>query len=131
MIDKFKINLSIIAALLTIIGYSVNDTIVIFDRIREVRGKRIELTREMINVSVSQTLGRTTLTSLTVFMVVIILYLFGGESIHGFAFAMCVGVFTGSYSTIYVASPILLWLVNKMGLNSALHEQQAVTQSKA
>ena len=131
MIDKFKINLSIIAALLTIIGYSVNDTIVIFDRIREVRGKRIELTREMINVSVSQTLGRTILTSLTVFMVVIILYLFGGESIHGFAFAMCVGVFTGSYSTIYVASPILLWLVNKMGLNSALHEQQAVTQSKA
>jgi SecD/SecF fusion protein len=110
-IDQFKINLPIVAAFLTIIGYSVNDTIVIFDRIREIRGKDPKLTRKMVNDSTNQTLSRTLLTSFTVLLVVVVLYLFGGPAIHGFAFALIVGVATGTYSSVYVASPILLWLI--------------------
>jgi SecD/SecF fusion protein len=113
MIEPFKINLPIVAAFLTIIGFSANDTIVIFDRIREVRGKNPDLTRQMINDSVNQTLSRTLLTSLTVLLVVVVLYLFGGEAVHGFAFALIVGVATGTYSSVYVAAPILLWLIGK------------------
>ncbi len=114
---EFKISLEIVAAVLTVIGYSINDTIVVFDRIREVRGKRAEITAEMIDDSISQTLSRTILTSFTTFIVVFILYCFGGESIHGFAFAMCVGVLVGTYSSIFIASPCLLWLMNTVGLN--------------
>ena len=114
---KFKISLEIVAALLTVIGYSLNDTIVVFDRIREVRGKRTEITAEMINSSISQTLSRTILTSVTTFIVVSILYFFGGEAIHGFAFALVIGVIVGTYSSIFVASPALLWLMNTVGLN--------------
>ncbi|MBL6706008.1 MAG: protein translocase subunit SecD [Planctomycetaceae bacterium] len=109
----FKINLPMIAAFLTIVGYSLNDTIVVFDRIREVRGKNPNLTPEMINTSLNQTLSRTLLTSLTTFFVVAILYIFGGEGIHGFAFCLLVGVLVGTYSSIYVASPVLLWLMNR------------------
>ena len=109
----FKINLPMIAAFLTIVGYSLNDTIVVFDRIREVRGKNPNLTPEMINTSLNQTLSRTLLTSLTTFFVVAILYVFGGEGIHGFAFCLLVGVIVGTYSSIYVASPVLLWLMNR------------------
>ena len=109
----FKINLPMIAAFLTIVGYSLNDTIVIFDRIREVRGKDPALTSEMINRSLNQTLARTLLTSATTFIVVAILYVFGGEGIHGFAFCLLVGVIVGTYSSIYVASPVLLWLMNR------------------
>jgi len=116
-IDKFKISLEIIAALLTVIGYSLNDTIVVFDRIREVRGKRTEITADMIDTSISQTLSRTILTSLTTFIVVFILYWFGGDAIHGFAFALVIGVIVGTYSSIFVASPALLWLMNSVGLN--------------
>jgi SecD/SecF fusion protein len=112
-IDPFKINLPIIAAFLTIIGYSVNDTIVVFDRIREVRGKDPNMTREMINLSTNQTLSRTILTSLTVFMVVVVLYFFAGQALRGFSFALIVGVVTGTYSSIYVAAPILLWLIGR------------------
>ena len=113
MIEPFKINLPIVAAFLTIIGYSVNDTIVVFDRIREVRGKDPSLTRKMVNDSTNQTLSRTLLTSFTVFLVVVVLYFRGGDAIHGFAFALIIGVATGTYSSIYVAAPILLWLVGK------------------
>ena len=116
-IEKFKISLEIIAALLTVIGYSLNDTIVVFDRIREVRGKRTEITADMIDTSISQTLSRTILTSLTTFIVVFILYWFGGDAIHGFAFALVIGVIVGTYSSIFVASPALLWLMNSVGLN--------------
>lgn len=105
-----EITLPVVAAILTIIGYSVNDTIVIFDRIREnlrlhYRNKPFE---EILNDSILQTLSRTILTSLTVFLVILILFLRGGEVIHGFALAMLIGVITGSYSTIFVASPILV-----------------------
>ena len=110
LIDPFKIGLTAVAAFLTIIGYSVNDTVVIFDRIREVRGKSPHLTREMVNRSVNQTLSRTVLTSGTVLIVVIVLYIFGGQPIHGFAFAMLIGLIAGSYSTIFIASALLLWM---------------------
>ncbi len=110
LIDQFKINLNVIAALLTIIGFSINDTIVIFDRIREIKGKTPDLTAQMINVSVNQTLSRTLLTSGTVLVTVVILYVFGGQEIHGFAFALVVGRVAGTYSTVYIAAPILLWL---------------------
>ena len=116
-IHKFKISLEIIAALLTVIGYSLNDTIVVFDRIREVRGKRKQITSDMINTSISQTLSRTILTSLTTFVVVFILYCFGGDAIHGFAFSLVVGVIVGTYSSIFIASPALLWLMNTVGLS--------------
>ena len=113
-VEPFKINLTIIAAFLTIIGYSLNDTIVIFDRIREIRGKSQELTPALVNDSINQTLSRTLLTSLTVFLVVVILYAVGGQGIHGFAFALVVGVITGTYSTVYIATPVLIWL-NRSG----------------
>ena len=116
-IESFKISLPIVAALLTIIGYSLNDTIVVFDRIREVRGKRQELNADIVNTSISQTLSRTILTSLTTFIVVFILYCFGGDAIHGFAFSLVIGVIVGTYSSIFVASPVLLWLMNSVGLN--------------
>ena len=116
-IEKFKISLPIVAALLTIIGYSLNDTIVVFDRIREVRGKRPDLNADIVNTSISQTLSRTILTSLTTFIVVFILYWFGGDAIHGFAFSQVIGVIVGTYSSIFVASPVLLWLMNRVGLS--------------
>ena len=107
-LQDFKIDFPAVAALLTLVGYSVNDTIVVFDRIREVRGKNPRLTPEMINDSVNQTLSRTILASLTMWLVVIVLYIFGGEGVHLFAFVMVVGVIVGTYSSIYIASPLLL-----------------------
>jgi SecD/SecF fusion protein len=107
-IQDFKFDLQSVAALLTLVGYSVNDTIVVFDRIREVRGKNPALTPEMINASVNQTLSRTLLASMTVWLVVVVLYFFGGEGVHLFAFVMVVGVIVGTYSSIYIASPLLL-----------------------
>ncbi len=119
MIDPFKISLTVVAALLTIIGYSLNDTIVVFDRIRETKGKAPRLTGEMINSSISQTLSRTLLTSLTTLLVVVLLYFFGGEGIHTFAFSLVVGVIAGTYSSIFVASPILLWLLDRQERSAA------------
>ena len=110
MIDPFKIGLPALAAFLTIIGYSLNDTIVVFDRIREVRGKLPQLTEEIVNTSINQTLSRTLLTSMTTLIVVLILYVLGGQGIHGFAFALVVGVLVGTYSSIFVASPVLVWM---------------------
>ena len=98
------------AALLTIIGFSVNDTIVTFDRLREIKGKTPQLTAKMVNDSVNQTLSRTILTVFTVFIVVFVLYVFGGDGLHSFAFAFLVGVFIGTYSSVYIAAPVLLWL---------------------
>ncbi|MDF1878591.1 protein translocase subunit SecF [Sulfurimonas sp. SAG-AH-194-C20] len=104
------VNLDVLAGLLTILGYSLNDTIIVFDRIREgvVKGRNVEL-GEIINESVTRTLARTTLTSLTTFFVVFTLFMFGGEIIHPFAFTLLVGVVVGTYSSVFVASPILLW----------------------
>jgi len=102
-----ELNLSTIAALLTVIGYSVNDTIVIFDRIRENRRGSKESLRDIINKSINQTLSRTIITTLTVFVVVLFLFLVGGDVINDFAFVLVVGCLVGSYSTIYVASYVL------------------------
>lgn len=113
LLNDFRINLPMVAAFLTIVGYSLNDTIVVFDRIREVRGKNPNLTLDIVNTSLNQTLSRTLLTSLTTFLVVIILYVIGGEGIHGFAFCLTLGVIVGTYSSIYVASPVLVWLMNR------------------
>ncbi|MEM9415941.1 MAG: protein translocase subunit SecD [Planctomycetota bacterium] len=107
MLEPFKVNLAIIAALLTIVGYSLNDTIVVFDRIRENRGRLSRATPEIINDSINQTISRTLMTSMTTFLAVIVLYVLGGPGVHGFAFAMVIGVFVGTYSSIAIASPIL------------------------
>ncbi len=118
LVDPFKISLNVVAALLTIVGYSISDTIVIFDRIREVRGKSPDLTAEMINKSVNQTLSRTVLTVFTVLLVTVILYIAGGQAIHAFAFTMLIGLISGTYSSVYIAAPCLLWLKPKGGQNN-------------
>jgi SecD/SecF fusion protein len=113
-----KLNLPMIAAFLTLIGYSLNDTIVLFDRIREnLAGKNKTVTKELINSSINQNLNRTVITSLTTFGVVSALFFVGGTAIHGFAFVMMVGVVVGTYSSIFIASPLLLdWANVKMVL---------------
>ncbi len=113
LIEDFKIGLTEIAAFLTIIGYSLNDTIVVFDRIREVRGRSPRLTPEMVNDSVNQTLSRTLLTSGTTLTSLLLLYIFGGEGIHAFAFALLIGILVGTYSSIFIASPVLLWISSR------------------
>jgi SecD/SecF fusion protein len=127
MIDDFKISLAVVAAFLTIIGYSLNDTIVVFDRIREVRGRSPDLTANMINKSINQTLSRTLLTSLTTLLVVMILFILGGEGIHTFAYCLVVGVLVGTYSSVFVASPVLLWMTerSKMKAEAAKARQTA------
>jgi SecD/SecF fusion protein len=107
LIGDFKINLAMIAAFLTLIGYSLNDTIVVFDRIRENRHKA-QLTPQTITNSINQTISRTLLTSFTTFIVVLIMYIFGGEGLRGFTFAIGFGVIVGTYSSIAIAAPILL-----------------------
>jgi preprotein translocase subunit SecF len=103
-------NLPIVAALLTIVGYARNDTIIIFDRIREnMHGQRREQFTDVINTSISQTLSRTVLTSGTTLIVVLALFFFGGEVIHDFAFALMIGVIVGTYSSIFIASPVLVY----------------------
>jgi SecD/SecF fusion protein len=109
-VEDFKIDLAAVAALLTLVGYSVNEIIVNFARVREVRGKNPALTPQMINDSVNQTLSRTILTAMTVFLVSIVLYAFGGEGVHLFAFVMMMGVMVATYSSIFVACPLLLFL---------------------
>ena len=107
--DK-EFTLVIVAAFLTIIGYSLNDTIVVFDRIREnLRRKGKSSISDMINTSINQTLSRTLLTSGTTLMVVIALFFFGGEIIHDFSFALLVGVFIGTYSSVFIASVFLVY----------------------
>ena len=106
----YEITLNVIAALLTLVGYSVNDTIVIFDRVREnLKQRRKEPMAKLINDSVTQTLSRTLISSGTTFLTVLGLYLFGGEVLRGFGFTMVVGIIIGTYSTIYIAAPIVVW----------------------
>ena len=108
LLSDFKVNLAIVAALLTIVGYSLNDTIVVFDRIRENRGRLAQATPQIINDSINQTISRTVMTSMTTLLAVGVLYIWGGDGVHGFAFAMLIGVLVGTYSSIAIASPILL-----------------------
>jgi len=105
---SFEINLSIVAAVLTIVGYSMNDTVVIFDRIRENLLKYSKLkTNEIADISVNETLSRTVITSLTTLLALLSIFILGGEILKGFSFAMILGVIIGTYSSIYVASPVL------------------------
>ena len=107
----YELSLNIVAAILTITGYSVNDTIVIFDRVREnLKSRRREPLDAVVNLSVNQTLGRTVITAGTTFLSVLALYLFGGEALRGFAFTMIVGIISGTYSTIFIASSIAIIL---------------------
>jgi preprotein translocase subunit SecF len=107
-----EMSLPVLAALLTIVGYSINDTIVVFDRIRESRGKGLRKGQswaEVVNAAMNQTLSRTVLTSFTVFMSALVLFLFGGEVLNDFSFALLVGVVTGTYSSIAAASLVMDW----------------------
>jgi len=107
----YDLSLNVVAALLTITGYSVNDTIVIFDRVREnLRSMRREPLEQVVNLSVNQTLARTIITAGTTFLSVLSLYLFGGEALRGFAFTMLVGIVSGTYSTVFIASAIAILL---------------------
>ncbi len=107
----YRIDLPMIAAFLTLIGFSVNDTIVIFDRIRELKGRSPLPSAKLINAAINATLSRTILTSLTSWTVVLIFYLFGGEGLAGFSFCLVVGFLSGTYSTIFIAAPLLLeWI---------------------
>ena len=104
----YEINLSIVAAVLTIVGYSMNDTVVIFDRIRENLKKYSKIsTSDICDTSINQTLSRTLITSVTTLLALLSIYIFGGEILKGFSFAMIIGVIVGTYSSIFVATPIL------------------------
>ena len=110
-ITRFNFDLTILAALLAVIGYSLNDTIVVFDRVREnFRKIRDKTPVEVFNISLNQTLRRTLMTSFTTLLVLIALFLLGGEIIHGFSVALIFGVLIGTYSSIYIASPVTLML---------------------
>jgi preprotein translocase subunit SecF len=115
-----EIDLTIVAAILTIIGYSVYDTVVVFDRIRENMHKsRKQAFETVVNISINETLNRTLLTSSTTLITVITLFILGGPVVHDFAFALMVGVIVGTYSSIYIASPIVIYwegLRVKMGV---------------
>tara|TARA_B100001113_G_C20562913_1_gene385537 strand:- start:54 stop:521 length:468 start_codon:yes stop_codon:yes gene_type:complete len=107
---SLEVNLSIIAAVLTIVGYSMNDTVVIFDRVRENLKKHVDIKiYELTNISINETLSRTLITSLTTLLALISIYIFGGEILKGFSLAMILGVIFGTYSSIYIASPILVF----------------------
>ncbi len=115
-IAQLEYSLSLMAVILTIIGFSINDTIVIFDRVREnIKKMRKDSLETIFNVSINETLGRTILTSGTVMIVVLILFFFGGPVIHDFAFTLIVGLISGTYSTVYVASPVVLFWQDHFG----------------
>ncbi len=120
-----EIDQHFIAAILTVIGFSMNDTVIVFDRIREYSAKLKGATKnEIINRAINDTLSRTIMTSVTVFLTLLILFIFGGEVTRGFAFAMLVGVISGSYSTIFVASPVLVDVAKNKPLGAADTEKK-------
>jgi len=125
---QIEFDLSVLAAILAVIGYSLNDTIVVFDRIREnFRRMRKAGPEDVMNVAINQMLSRTIITSLTTLMVLVALFIFGGEIIHGFATALIVGIFVGTYSSIYVASASVLFLgVSKADLMPVEKEGEAL-----
>jgi SecD/SecF fusion protein len=108
LIEPFRVNLTIVAAVLTVMSYSMIDTIVVFDRIRENRGKFGYLSRRIVNDSINQTLSRTLLTAGTTIVTIAGMYVVGGPGIHGFTFVLLVGILVGTYSSIAIAAPFLL-----------------------
>ena len=126
-LSGIDVNLDVLAALLTLLGYSLNDTIIVFDRIREgIETSKQTVLGDIIDESVTRTLARTTLTSLTTFFVVLTLFMFGGEIIHPFAFTLLVGIIVGTYSSIFVASPILMWF----GFNVKNYHEKLAQKAK-
>jgi preprotein translocase subunit SecF len=127
-----EITLSVIAALLTLVGYSMNDTIVTFDRVREnLPSSKREDFGDLVNRSINQTLSRTILTSGLTFLAVLSLYLFGGEVIHGFAFAMVVGVLIGTYSSFAIASPLLVFWQTRAGKGRVREKRKVLEREVA
>lgn len=119
---RYEISLAVIAAFLTIVGYSLNDTIVVFDRIREnIKRLRREQFENILNTSINQSLSRTIITSFTTLIVVMVLYIFGGEVLKNFSFALLIGVIVGTYSSVFIATPIVAeWQARQMQKNAAL-----------
>jgi preprotein translocase subunit SecF len=131
MLFKYELTLNVVAAILTLTGYGVNDQIVVFDRVREnLRKSRSEPMDSVINKSVNQTLPRTIITAGVTFLAVLALYLFGGEVLEGFAFAMLVGIVTSTYSTVYIASAVAVVLSGRRG-GQAVTQAQAKAKAKA
>ena len=124
IIINYEISIAIIAALLTIVGYSLNDTIVIYDRIREnISNNPHREKNQIINESLNQTLSRTLVTSLTTLMVVVVLFIYGGNVLKPFAFTLIIGVILGTYSSLFIASPIMLFLDEKININTENKEK--------
>jgi preprotein translocase SecF subunit len=116
-VTQYEFNLSTVAALLTIVGYSLNDTVIVYDRIREnLRRYKAMPLEELIDRSINETLSRTIMTSFTTLLALLALYIFGGEVIRSFTFAMIFGIFVGTYSSIYIAAPILIWFNLRAGV---------------
>jgi preprotein translocase subunit SecF len=129
---NYDLSLNVVAAILTITGYSVNDTIVIFDRVREnLRSMRREPLDQVVNLSVNQTLSRTIITAGTTFVSVLALYLFGGEVLRGFAFTMLVGIVSGTYSTIFIASSIAIILSQRRRAVAAAPQASATPSRRS
>ena len=112
-----ELSLIHVGAILTIAGYSINDTIVVFDRVREGLATKRGDVKDVMNYCLNATLSRTLLTSLTTLFIVVVLYLFGGPALRNFALVLIVGVLIGTYSSIFIASPIVLWWARKKGIN--------------
>jgi len=135
-----EISLTVVAALLTLVGYSMNDTIVVFDRIREnLKLMRREKLEALINISVNQTLSRTVLTSGLTLLTALSLFLFGGQVLNGFSFALVMGIIFGTYSSVYIASPILIFCQNILesrkktggGISAPVKEKEMAAPRKA
>jgi len=122
----FEFNLTTIAAFLTLVGYSVNDTVVVFDRVREnMRRSRRESLKTILNVSINQTLSRTIMTSVTTLLVVVTLFLYGGDVLRGFAFLLMAGIVVGTYSSVFVASPVVLLWEHFLGVEARSKRSRA------
>jgi SecD/SecF fusion protein len=133
LIEPFRINLTLVAAVLTVMGYSMNDTVVVFDRVRENRGKFGDASRRVINDSINQTLSRTLLTGGTTILTIFVMYVWGGSGIHGFTYALLLGILVGTYSSIAIASPILLFgnEADKGPRESAKRDEEARGEKKS
>ena len=129
-----ELNLPMIAAFLTIVGYSLNDTIVIFDRVRENLPRVKGSLKEVVNLSINQTLSRTVMTSITTLLTLVMLFLFSrgtGSVLEGFSFAMIIGLISGTYSTIFIATPVFVWLETRAQRKAAANEDASSDSKKA
>ena len=128
---SFEVDQVFIAALLTIMGYSINDTVVVFDRIRE--NLQLKGSKDLIgtfNESINSTISRTLITSMTTFIVVLVLFIFGGEALRGFSFALLIGILVGTYSSVFVATPIVVDLTKKT-LGAAADKEKESARARA